>query len=107
MHSIQHLGCNVAEWNKTDCKRELVHDKVLINGIFPIVFAHFSGNWSEEIINGKDKMLLSFYRIYKERLEKYKSFYPKVKTEFTMVSERKIDYVRSIFLNLFMIEKKK
>jgi hypothetical protein len=71
-HVIRHKGCNVAGWNIELCKREVVNNKVMIDGEFPIVFIHFNETTIREILNGKDKLLLSFYLRYVQTLKIYK-----------------------------------
>lgn len=69
---VRHKGCNVAGWNTELCKREIVNEQVIIDGKFPIVFIHFNDTTIREITDGKDRILLNFYRLYVETLKKYK-----------------------------------
>jgi len=69
---LRHQGCNVAEWNRFLCVRELVHGRVLINGVWPIVFIHFNNTTIREIMDGSEPLLLDFFKQYLENLKKYK-----------------------------------
>jgi hypothetical protein len=40
LNIVEHRGCNVAIWNRIDNERQLVGNRVLINGRWPIVFIH-------------------------------------------------------------------
>jgi hypothetical protein len=66
--SLQHKGCNVANWNQVDCKRETVGDQILINGTDPIIFIHFTKSTIRGIRNGKDSLLTPFLNEYEEAL---------------------------------------
>lgn len=63
---LTHRGCNVAIWNKEECKR-VVSDsgEVLINGIYPIVFVHFSHTYD---LYKQDKSLLPYLVEYSNAL---------------------------------------
>lgn len=65
---LKHRGCNVANWNQVECKRQLVDNKLVINDGVPIVFIHFTASTVRGILNGSDKLLLPFLAIYDERL---------------------------------------
>jgi len=55
---IRHKGCNVAEWNRVDCRRvELDDGRVVINGNEPIVFIHFDALTVRDILCGKEPLL--------------------------------------------------
>lgn len=73
VHSLQHLGCNIAEWNRDDCKRIRVDDKVLINGRFPVVFIHFTMWLMVNIWFFEDSLLKPHLQLYIDRLRKYDS----------------------------------
>jgi len=75
VYSIKHLGCNVADWNISECKRVKVKEVVKINGVYEIVFIHFSNGELVNILNGNDKLLLPYFTIYAERLQKYGNGY--------------------------------
>ncbi len=66
--SLRHKGCNVANWNQVDCKREIVGDQILINGTDPIIFIHFTKSTIRGIRNGKDILLTPFLKEYEEAL---------------------------------------
>jgi hypothetical protein len=70
---MRHQGCNVAGWNTELCRREVINNEIRINGKFPIVFIHFNDTTIREVVKGKDKILLPFYREYFETLRKYNS----------------------------------
>lgn len=63
-HIIRHLGCNVADWNKNYLKRELVDNKVLINGQYEIVFIHYSPSTISSILDELDVNLVDYCREY-------------------------------------------
>lgn len=70
---LTHKGCNVAEWNKTICKRVLVGNAVLINEKYPIVFYHFNGFSIKGILNDEKHILKSYFESYFNALKTYKS----------------------------------
>lgn len=73
VYSIQHLGCNLAEWNISECRRELVNDDVKINGVFSVIFIHFVFHTVARILQGDDMLLHPFLELYNARLKKYKA----------------------------------
>lgn len=70
-HIVRHKGCNVAGWNTEVCSRSLVNNRVVIDGIYPVVFIHFNDTTVREIINGSDSILFNHYREYVEVLKNY------------------------------------
>ena len=70
---LRHQGCNVAEWNRFLCLREVVNGQVLINGKWPVVFIHFNYTTIREIIDGKEPLLAPFFDRYFDTLKKYKA----------------------------------
>jgi hypothetical protein len=68
---IKHRGCNVANWNRVECRRVQKDDTVLINGIDPVVFIHFTNSTIRGIVKGDDAFLGPFLKIYEERLKHY------------------------------------
>ena len=43
VHVLRHKGCNVAIWNRHECKRVMQDDgSVFIDNVHPVVFIHFS-----------------------------------------------------------------
>jgi hypothetical protein len=66
---IRHMGCNISAWNQFECKRVLVGDKVLINGIYTIVFMHYNKRQFIEILKGHDKLLLPYLQQFKKTFE--------------------------------------
>jgi lipopolysaccharide biosynthesis glycosyltransferase len=69
---LRHQGCNVAEWNRFLCIRQVVNGQVLINGTWPIVFIHFNYTTIREIISGTEPHLVSYFDQYFQTLKKYK-----------------------------------
>lgn len=69
---LRHKGCNVASWNKENCKRQFVNGEVKIEGQFPVVFIHFNSFTIREIINSADSLLLPYYEKYEATLKRYK-----------------------------------
>lgn len=62
---LRHLGCNISSVNMHQNRRELKDQEVMINGIFPIVFIHFSGETVKHILNGNDSLLRRYFDEYK------------------------------------------
>jgi hypothetical protein len=71
IHILKHRGCNVANWNQLECKRELIGDRILILGEFEIVFIHFTSSTIGGIMSGKDGLLLPYVKKYEERLKSH------------------------------------
>jgi len=69
---LRHQGCNVAEWNRFLCKREIVNGQVMINGIWPVVFIHFNVSSIREIIDGTEPLLTDYFNQYVAALKNYK-----------------------------------
>lgn len=67
---LQHPGCNIAKWNINECRRENKDGQILINGEYPIIFIHFTGETIHEIKNGVDKQLQPFLEEYEKALAK-------------------------------------
>lgn len=88
---LRHQGCNVAEWNRFLCLREVVNGQVLINGKWPIIFIHFNYTTIREIIDGKEPQLVSFFKTYLETLQKYK---PDLKQADMYKPVAKMDWVK-------------
>lgn len=65
---LRHKGCNVANWNRVDCKRTASGDTVLINAEYPVVFIHFTKSTIYGILYGTDHMLDSFLKEYEQLL---------------------------------------
>lgn len=61
---LNHRGCNVAFWNKTENKRQMVNGKVTVNGQWPVIFVHFTRKMIEEIERGKEPLLQQFLDEY-------------------------------------------
>ena len=63
---LSHKGCNVAIWNQEECRR-IVSDsgEVLINGVYPIVFVHFSHLFD---LYEQDKLLYPYLLEYSNAL---------------------------------------
>lgn len=68
---IRNKGCNVANWNKIECPRTVVEGgRVLIAGVYPVVFIHFTGSTMRGIMYGKDGLLRPMLDTYFASLEK-------------------------------------
>lgn len=66
---LKHRGCNVANWNMVECVRTPTADgSVTINGIFPIVFIHFTRSMIDGIVAGTDGHLLPHLTMLRDRL---------------------------------------
>jgi hypothetical protein len=66
---LKHRGCNVANWNMVECARTATPDgSVLINGMFPVVFIHFTRSMIDGIVSGKDHMLAPHLATLRDRL---------------------------------------
>lgn len=68
---LKHKGCNVASWNVDLCGRTLdAEGKVILDGIWPLVFIHFNGYTMRSIMNGNDPLLKqpleTYYSVLKE-----------------------------------------
>jgi len=71
VHIIKHRGCNVANWNLVECARMQKNGSVLINGIDPVVFIHFTNSTVRGIMKGDDALLGPFLDGYRENLQRY------------------------------------
>jgi hypothetical protein len=67
--SLRHHGCNVANWNTIDSKRVQSGDTVLINGVDPVVFIHFTKSTMRGILDGSDVLLSPFLEEYTSALK--------------------------------------
>jgi len=68
---LKHMGCNIANWNKNVCARSRVDGKILINNYWPIIFIHFTRTLVDDIKNGGDPFLKSYYDIYRKRIKNH------------------------------------
>lgn len=69
---LEHRGCNVAEWNRTECQRTPNEKKeVLINHKWPIVFIHFTNQTIRNIVEGDDTVLREHFEKFSTTLKKY------------------------------------
>jgi hypothetical protein len=69
---LRHKGCNVAAWNRLECVRSMdSQGTVLIGGLFPIVFVHFTASIIREILIGKDPMLVPHLDAYATAILKH------------------------------------
>ena len=69
---LKHQGCNVANWNRDVCKRELNDDgETIINDKYPIIFIHYTGSTIGGILKGKDDLLANHLNEYKEIIDRY------------------------------------
>lgn len=71
---LTHRGCNVASWNRIECKRTSRPDgDVWINDTYPIVFIHFTGSTVRGILKGKDPLLMRHLEKYASELRAFDS----------------------------------
>ena len=68
---LDHKGCNLAGWNKVDCRRSLVNGEVRINETYPVVFIHFADSTAYGMVYGDDVLLKPYFEIYASRILKY------------------------------------
>lgn len=61
---LRHPGCNVGSWNMHQSRRSNVNGEILIGGKYPIVFIHFNNETIKHILNGNDRLLMSYYKKY-------------------------------------------
>jgi hypothetical protein len=69
VHILRHKGCNVAIWNQEKCRRVPVNGKILINGIYPLIFIHMSQVMIKEILKGHDALLKPYFDEYRKTFE--------------------------------------
>lgn len=67
---LTHRGCNLGALNYEECRRELVGNRVLINGQYPVVFIHFSRALVKQILMGFDPLLRPHFNEYQETMQK-------------------------------------
>lgn len=68
VHVLRHKGCNVAIWNRHECKRVIHNDgSVFIDDVYPVVFIHFSAG----IPRSWDPVLGAYMDRYLSTLKKY------------------------------------
>ncbi len=63
---VYHKGCNLADWNRIECKRTVSGDEVLINSTYPVIFIHFTKDLLVSIRSGKDIYLEKYLKKYEE-----------------------------------------
>jgi hypothetical protein len=66
---LRHRGCNLANWNQVECRREKVGDTIFINGKYPVVFIHFTRSTLRGIRSGADSLLMPFLDEYESVLK--------------------------------------
>jgi hypothetical protein len=70
---LSHQGCNIAEWNRQECRRvKDDHGHLLINGRWEIIFIHFTSHTIKGILLEDDDILEEYLREYLRVLRKYK-----------------------------------
>lgn len=70
----RHRGCNVANWNQVECKRVAATDGVVrINGVWDIVFIHFTESTIRGIQSGQDALLRPYLKQYLNTLERFRN----------------------------------
>ncbi len=68
---IRHRGCNVAGWNIETSVRSLNNKGELVfNNEWPLIFIHFNYYTIQQIIAGKDPLLIPFWEEYLSALNK-------------------------------------
>ena len=71
----RHRGCNVAEWNWHENRRIQVGDQVLINGVDPVIFIHFTDATIAQIDTGRDQILKTYLDQYVETMQHFDPSY--------------------------------
>ncbi len=70
--TLRHKGCNISEWNRTECKRtQMSNGQTWINEKYPIVFIHFTGDLVKDIKEGKEPLLTEHLNKWQESLTTY------------------------------------
>lgn len=67
---LRHKGCNISFWNQQVCRREIVNGKLMINGIYPVVFIHFNKNYIPELLAGNDRELFPYFEQFRTTFER-------------------------------------
>jgi hypothetical protein len=62
---VDHLGCNVAEWNKEICKVKMQGDHFIVNENIPLIFYHFNG-FSLQNLAANNPLLAYYYKALKK-----------------------------------------
>jgi lipopolysaccharide biosynthesis glycosyltransferase len=75
VHVLRHKGCNVAIWNRNECKRVIQADgSIKIADFYPVVFIHFSAgiprSWDPMLGSYMDRYLASLKRFDKKVWER-------------------------------------
>ena len=69
---VRHKGCNLASWNRIECRRDIVDNgKIMINSLDPVVFIHFTKCTMQAILSGLDQHLFSHFETYALVLNKF------------------------------------
>lgn len=63
---VRHRGCNVANWNMTECYRVATGNgtEVFIADEYPVIFIHFTGSMLKGILSGQDILLQPYLEEY-------------------------------------------
>lgn len=70
IHVLKHQGCNVAGWNIEMSPRSLSDEgKLLLNGVWPLVFVHFNAFTFRTIMKGDDPFLEPYMKRYVDILK--------------------------------------
>lgn len=69
---LDHKGCNLAGWNLSICKRNLVNGDILINNKWPVIFIHFNPTTISCFVKNQDPLLYAYYEKYSNLLKRYK-----------------------------------
>ncbi|HVX01123.1 MAG TPA: hypothetical protein VHA52_11930 [Candidatus Babeliaceae bacterium] len=67
---LRHKGCNIANWNQSDCKRtKSVSGQITINDEWEIVFVHFTRSTICGILSGEDPLLADYLELYSRAIK--------------------------------------
>lgn len=70
---LRHRGCNIANWNQVECQRvQMADGNLKINGLWDIIFIHFTISTIHGIKTGQDVLLRPYLKKYLSILEKFK-----------------------------------
>lgn len=62
---LKHRGCNVAGWNIETSVRSLNHKgELMLNNTWPLIFIHFNYYTIQQIVSGKDSLLIPYWEEY-------------------------------------------
>ena len=70
---VRHKGCNIAEWNRAVIARSEKDGRVMLDGIYPLIFVHYNGTTVRAILSGSEPCLRNSFDSYFANLKKYKA----------------------------------